>query len=220
MRPALRVHQAPDCISSLSTVGSGTEGFDISRAFEYAPAMSRSIAGDILAAAHFAACKHKGQCRREGEATPYINHPLAVAERLARIAGVKDITTIQAALLHDTIEDTRTTGEELETQFGKEVRHLVEELTDDMSLPWNERKRIQVEHASKLSPRARLIKLADKICNLEDLTPTSPVGWSVERKREYLEWGENVVAEIRGSNPELEKHFDETLSKKRSMLGL
>jgi guanosine-3',5'-bis(diphosphate) 3'-pyrophosphohydrolase len=181
--------------------------------------MSDTTAGDVLAAAYFAACKHKGQRRKDPEATPYINHPLAVAELLTRVAGVTDIVTIQAALLHDAIEDTETTGEELETFFGKEVRRLVEEVTDDKSLPAKERKRLQIEHASSLSPRAQLVKLADKICNLADLTPAAPVGWPTERKRKYLDWAENVVARIRGSNPALETLFDETLSEKRRIPG-
>jgi len=182
--------------------------------------MSGSTAGNVITATHFAADKHKGQRRKDVEGTPYINHPIAVAELLTRVAGVTDVATIQAALLHDTIEDTCTTGAELETRFGKDVRQLVEELTDDKSLPSTERKRLQIKHASILSPRARLIKLADKICNLADLTQSAPVGWLVERKREYLDWAEKVVAKIRGSNPALEKLFDETLSEKRHIIGL
>jgi guanosine-3',5'-bis(diphosphate) 3'-pyrophosphohydrolase len=182
--------------------------------------MSDSAAWDVVAAADFAARKHKAQRRKDAEATPYINHPIAVAELLARVAGVTEVATIQAALLHDTIEDTATSGEELEARFGKDVRRLVEEVTDDKMLPKADRKRLQIEHASSLSAQARLIKLADKICNLADLTAIAPVGWPVEQKREYLAWAEKVVAKIRGSNPALEKKFDQTVSEKRQTLGL
>ena len=181
--------------------------------------MSSSIGSGVLAAAHFAARKHKGQRRKDPEATPYINHPLAVAELLSRVGGVTDVVTLQAALLHDTIEDTDTRGDELETSFGKEVRCLVEEVTDDKLLPKAERKRLQIEHASTLSPRARLIKLADKICNVADLQPNIPAGWSVQRKIEYLDWAGEVVDRIRGSSPSLEAQFDEIVSDKRRMLS-
>jgi (p)ppGpp synthase/HD superfamily hydrolase len=181
--------------------------------------MSNPVAADLLAAAHFAARKHKDQRRSDPEATPYINHPLAVAELLSRVGGVTDLATLQAALLHDTIEDTNTTAEEIEAAFGKEVRCLVAEVTDDKSLPKAERKRLQIEHAPTLSPGGRVIKLADKICNAADLTPTIPVGWTSQKKLEYLDWAEKVVARIRGSSPALETRFDELLAEKRRLFG-
>ena len=172
----------------------------------------------LLAAVRFAAEKHSRQRRKDSGATPYINHPIAVAEVLVRIAGVTDLATLQAAILHDTIEDTETTAEELEQHFGRDVRLLVEELTDDKSLPKEERKRLQVAHASQLSSRAKQIKIADKICNLGDLSPNQPSDWPLQRKLDYLDWGVRVVAGCRGCSPELEQLFDAVLSEKRNSL--
>jgi (p)ppGpp synthase/HD superfamily hydrolase len=173
----------------------------------------------LLSALLFAAQKHSRQRRKDSDATPYINHPIAVAEVLVRVGGVNDLVTLQAAILHDTLEDTQTTPQELDQQFGREVRLLVQEVTDQKGLPQHERKRLQVEHAPHLSPAAKLIKIADKSCNLSDITATQPVGWSLQRKRDYLDWAERVIAGCRGCNPQLEQHFDDVLKEKRRMLG-
>ncbi|MGH8093986.1 MAG: HD domain-containing protein [Chthoniobacterales bacterium] len=172
----------------------------------------------LLAALRFAAQKHSGQRRKDSDASPYINHPIAVAEVLARVAGVTDLATLQAAILHDTIEDTQTTPQELDEQFGQEVRLLVEEVSDDKSLPKQERKRLQIEHAPHLSIRAKQIKIADKICNLGDVSLTQPVGWTLQRKRDYLEFGEKVVAGCRGCSPQLEQQFEAVVNEKRRAL--
>ncbi len=179
----------------------------------------RNIARDLLQAAHFAARKHRHQRRKDAEASPYINHPIGVATLLAQEAEITDVVCLQAALLHDTIEDTDATADELEALFGSEVLQVVCEVTDDKSLPQAERKRRQVAHAPDLSPRARLIRLADKISNLRDLSPTAPTGWSLDRKREYLNWAEAVVTALRGSHASLEKLFDQTVAEKRAMLA-
>jgi guanosine-3',5'-bis(diphosphate) 3'-pyrophosphohydrolase len=123
---------------------------------------------------------------------------------------------LQAAVLHDTIEDTATSPQELETHFGQKVLELVQELTDDKSLPQKERKRLQIEHAPHLSARAKQIKLADKICNISDITATQPPDWPLQRKREYLDWAEKVVAGCRGCNSHLDKLFDEVLKDRRA----
>jgi guanosine-3',5'-bis(diphosphate) 3'-pyrophosphohydrolase len=163
----------------------------------------------VLKALHFAADKHRAQRRKDAAASPYINHPIAVAETLVSIGGVRDAVTVAAAVLHDTIEDTETTGAELEALFGPEIRRLVEEVTDDKNLPPEVRKRLQIEHARHASPRARLVKIADKICNLRDIVEAPPAGWPVERKRRYLAWARAVVDEVRGANAALEAHFDD-----------
>ena len=134
------------------------------------PAPTTDALGSILAAVHFAADKHRDQRRKDAEASPYINHPIEVAELLERVGGITDIVTLQGALLHDTIEDTNTTPEELEKAFGKEVRSVVEEVTDDKRLPKEDRKRLQIEHAPHVSLRAKQIKLADKIANVRSVT--------------------------------------------------
>jgi (p)ppGpp synthase/HD superfamily hydrolase len=171
----------------------------------------------LLKALRFAAEKHRDQRRKGTNSSPYINHPIEVAETLAR-SGVTDPVILQAAILHDTIEDTETTPEEIEREFGAEVRKMVEEVTDDKSLPKQERKRLQIEHAPHLSEGARQIKIADKLCNLRDVTHAPPDDWSLERRQEYLKWTENVVAGCRGLNCELENLYDATLDEGRKTL--
>ena len=142
-----------------------------------------------------------------------------MASVLASIGGVDDITTLVATILHDTLEDTKTTGEELEAQFGREIRLLVQELSDDKSLLKADRKRLQIEHAPLLSERAKLIKLGDKICNVRDVTHRPPAHWPLERRREYLDWTERVVAGCRGVSPTLEQYYDRVLREGRELLG-
>jgi len=173
----------------------------------------------LLAALAFAARKHRDQRRKGAEASPYINHPIEVAEILARIGGVDDVTVLQAALLHDTVEDTQTLPDELEREFGTAVRKLVEEVTDDKTLPKAERKRLQIEHAPHLSSRAKLIKLADKICNVRDVTQSPPKDWENRRRAEYFDWAARVVLGCRGTNRDLEQYFDAVLRKARTVLS-
>lgn len=169
----------------------------------------------FLRAVEFAAEKHRGQRRKGADASPYINHPIEVAAMLANVAKVRDLVVLAAAVLHDTIEDTPTSPEELESAFGREVRILVQEVSDDKSLPKGERKRLQVARASTLSASAKLIKLADKISNVRDVANSPATDWSLERRREYLDWAERVVAGCRGTNRALESHFDETMHRAR-----
>lgn len=179
-----------------------------------------STLATLLKALHFAAFKHRDQRRKDVEASPYINHPIEVAELLARVGGVNDPVTLQGAILHDTIEDTKTTPEELEAEFGPEVRRVVDEVTDDKRLPKAERKRLQIEHAPHLSERARQVKLADKIANVRSVTQEPPAGWSLARRQDYLDWTEQVVAGLRGCNPPLENLYDRVLEAGRSILGV
>ena len=172
----------------------------------------------ILKALHFAARKHRDQRRKDVEASPYINHPIEVAEILAREGGVTDPITLQAAILHDTIEDTNTTREELDELFGEEVRRVVEEVTDDKSLPKAERKRLQIEHSRHLSSRAQQVKIGDKISNVLGVTSAPPADWSIERRREYLDWTEKVVAGCRGCNAALENVYYQVLADGRKAL--
>ena len=173
----------------------------------------------ILKALRFASLKHRDQRRKDADASPYINHPIEVAELLARVGGVTDLVTLQGAILHDTIEDTKTTPEELEAAFGPEVRRVVEEVTDDKRLPKAERKRLQIERAPHLSERAKQIKIADKISNAQAVAMSPPVDWPLERRREYLDWTENVVAGLRGCNQPLESHYYRVLEYGRSVLN-
>lgn len=162
----------------------------------------------VLRASAFAAHKHRNQRRKDVDASPYINHPLTLANVLANEAGVTDTVTLCAALLHDTVEDTDTTAAELAQAFGAEISGVVLEVTDDRSLPKAERKRLQVEHAATISDRAKLVKLADKISNLRDVATSPPAGWPLERRREYFDWAKSVVDRLRGVHAGLEDAFD------------
>lgn len=166
----------------------------------------------ILRAAAFAARKHRHQRRKDAEASPYINHPLELARVLAEVGGVTDAATLCAALLHDTIEDTGTTLEELTREFGLQVAAIVAEVTDDKTLPKAERKRRQVEHAATISDQAKRVKLADKICNLTDVASSPPADWSLDRRREYFDWARQVIDSLRGVDAVLETAFDKAYS--------
>lgn len=165
----------------------------------------------LMEATLFAADKHRGQRRKDADGTPYINHPIMVVNLMAGVGGITDIETLQAGMLHDTVEDTETEPNEIEELFGVAVRDLVMEVTDDKTLEKQERKRRQIVKAPTLSPPARAIKLADKIANVHDISTTPPVGWSTERQRQYLDWAAKVVDGCRGANRELAQFFDATV---------
>ena len=162
----------------------------------------------LLKALAFAAAKHKDQRRKDVDASPYINHPIALADILCNEGHVFNIEVICAALLHDTVEDTDTRPEELETAFGKAIRDIVMEVTDDKTLPKQERKQAQIEHAAGLSDKAKLVKLADKISNLRDVANSPPPDWSLERRRDYFDWAKAVIDCLRGVDAGLEGVFD------------
>jgi GTP diphosphokinase / guanosine-3',5'-bis(diphosphate) 3'-diphosphatase len=170
----------------------------------------------LLRALSFASEKHRNQRRKDAEAQPYINHPIAVASTLLLEGGVTDLEVLCGALLHDTIEDTGTRPDELEAQFGPSICHLVLEVTDDKRLPAAERKRLQVEHAPHVSDKAKLVKLADKICNLRDLASSPPTSWSLERRQEYFDWAKRVVDGIRSVNGPLAAAFDAAYARRPS----
>lgn len=163
----------------------------------------------ILKALDFAARKHRDQRRKGSNAAPYINHPIDLVTLLWQKGNVRDEVVIAAALLHDTVEDTDTSFSELEQEFGVEVRKVVAEVTDDKSLPKEQRKQLQIEHAPHLSNQARLVKLADKIANLSDILAAPPDNWSDQRKLEYVQWSKQVIDPIRGIHQELEALFDQ-----------
>ena len=162
----------------------------------------------LLDAALFAAEKHRRQRRKDADASPYINHPLALAQLLATTGGVTDMVVLQAALLHDTLEDTETTHAELADRFGVVVASVICEVTDDKTLPKARRKEIQVEHAPHKSREATLVKLADKICNLRDVATQPPTDWSLERRRDYFDWARRVVDALPPCNPALLAAFE------------
>jgi len=183
----------------------------VSRAIRPSPPEGISL---VLKALDFAAQKHRDQRRKDKEASPYINHPIELANVLWHEGGVDDPVVVAAALLHDTVEDTETSWQELRGEFGDEIADIVLEVTDVKWLKKIVRKRLQVARARHSSKRARLVKLADKICNLRDIAARPPTGWSLERRREYFEWAKEVVDKLRGTHPALERKFDDAYALK------
>ncbi|EGD81675.1 HD domain-containing protein 3 [Salpingoeca rosetta] len=162
----------------------------------------------LLRTASFAAHAHRKQRRKDPEGTPYINHPIGVADLIANVGGEDDIVVLQAALLHDTVEDTDVTLEQLKDEFGPEVAQVVAEVSDDKGLNKHERKLQQIEHAASASRRGKLVKLADKLYNLRDLKRQLPKHWSVKRAQAYFGWSREVINQVRGTNAALERELD------------
>ena len=152
---------------------------------------------------------HVDQRRKGIAAEPYINHLLEVAGLVTEATGGSDPASVIAALLHDPIEDQGITSEVLASEFGQHIATIIMEVSDDKTLPKDERKRKQVENAGKKSHQAKLIKLADKTSNLRTIASSPAADWSVERRFEYVEWAKAVVAGLRGTSPWLERQFDE-----------
>ena len=173
----------------------------------------------ILKAADFAADRHRKQRRKGRKKRPYIGHCTEVAWLIAEVGGVDDANVLVAAILHDTLEDTKTEPEEIVEVFGKAVNDLVIQVTDDKTLDKGERKKLQVKHAPHLSPGAKLIKLADKISNVREIGDDPPKDWDVGRRQKYFGWAREVVDALGEVNPNLKKRFDETLEESLRLLA-
>lgn len=172
--------------------------------------MSDLDVGLLLNSIHFACLKHRDQRRKNKFKAPFINHPVGVAHILWNEAGVRDINVLQAAILHDVVEDTEATHEELVSVFGRKVADIVKDVTDDKSMTKDERKRQQVIHAKGISKEAKLVKLADKLYNLRDLKDCPPSNWDVKRVQGYFVWSQAVVKSLSGTNARiLEKALNE-----------
>lgn len=172
------------------------------------PSQQDNTVALLFRALDFAARKHRDQRRKGAEASPYINHPIAVGNVLTTEGGITDPIVIAAAVLHDTLEDTQTTEAELRQAFGEDITQVVREVSDDKMLPKAERKRFQIEHAPHLSDRAKLVKLADKICNVRDMKDNPPAHWETGRRQAYFDWAAQVVEGLRGANVALARSFD------------
>ncbi|NJO70172.1 MAG: HD domain-containing protein [Bacteroidetes bacterium] len=172
----------------------------------------------LLAAIKFASEKHMLQRRKGCENIPYINHTIKVAYILQETGGEKNAELLAAAVLHDVLEDTETTEHEIISLFGENVCHIVKEVTDDMSLTYDDRKRMQIKKAPTLSNEAKKIKIADKISNINDIV-TTPLNWSNRRKRKYVEWSQQVINGCRGINPLLDSAFDEIVESANKLLS-
>jgi guanosine-3',5'-bis(diphosphate) 3'-pyrophosphohydrolase len=172
----------------------------------------------ISEAADFAARRHTGQQRKGRGNEPYVNHLAEVANLLSTASDATDAELVAAGWLHDTIEDTATTRGELAQKFGERVATLVVEVTDDMTLPKQERRQKQVVDAPRKSPGAKLIKIADKISNIRARIVPQPNQGERNDLIDYVAWAKKVVAGCRGVNAVLDRMFDETAKLARSAL--
>ncbi len=172
----------------------------------------------IIKAADLAARAHANQ-RRKGEGDiPYVNHCTAVARLVATVSNNE--ATLAAALLHDTVEDSDATLEQIADEFGPDVAAIVDAVTDadDITdLPLAERKAKQAEKMRTAPDGAKLVKIADQTSNLTDIVNIPP-GWSVEKRTAYLEGATQVVAACRGASETLEQKFDEAAARMRATL--
>ena len=178
----------------------------------------------FIKAVAFAADKHRNQRRKDAEASPYINHPIALANVLANEGGIVNMDVLCAAVLHDILEDIPTTKEEFEaleadmrSQFGDAITDIVREVTDDKDLNKDVRKQLQIDHAPHISIEAKMVKLADKICNLRDIISSPPANWELERKQAYFKWAADVVTGLRGTNIKMERIFDALIDKGKTL---
>lgn len=172
-----------------------------------------------MRAVKYAADSHAGQFRKGDRGAPYVNHVVEVASLLAEVGGVTDEEILAAAVLHDTVEDTAASFDDLESLFGDRVTSIVREVTDDKSLPKKRRRQLQIDHAPRLSEEATLIKIADKTSNLADITRDPPRSWGVIKRREYIEWGEKVVGSCKKVNEPLLVNFFRVLAEAKGSLG-
>jgi (p)ppGpp synthase/HD superfamily hydrolase len=172
----------------------------------------------VSEAADFAARRHSGMARKGRGNEPYVNHLAEVANLLATATDGTDAELVAAGWLHDTVEDTKTTREELAQKFSKRVATLVADVTDDMTLPKDQRRQQQIIDAPNKSPGAKLIKIADKISNIRARILPQPGQDEREDLIDYVGWAEKVVAGCRGVNAALDRNFDETVKQARSTL--
>jgi (p)ppGpp synthase/HD superfamily hydrolase len=163
----------------------------------------------VLAAAVTAAGWHATQRRKGSAGEPYINHLLEVAALVSRVTQGEDADLVLAALLHDAVEDQGISRQTIAAMFGEDVAGLVMEVTDDKWQSQEVHKRLQVNQAPKKSRRAKILKLADKISNVTAIGRDPPPDWPFDRQLDYVQWGCDVVAGLRGASPELEQRFDE-----------
>jgi hypothetical protein len=164
----------------------------------------------LTKALSFAAEAHRNQRRKGAAQEPYINHLIEVLDLVVQTKSGDDMDTLVAALLHDVVEDTPTTYEDVAKSFGERVAEIVRENSDDMTLPKAERRRVRIAAMARKSREARIVKIADVISNLRAIAVSPPAGWSAERKLGYVEGCRKLVDVARGTEASIERIFDET----------
>lgn len=171
----------------------------------------------VIDAIALAADAHRNQRRKDVDATPYINHPLALLRILTNEADIEDPDVLCAAALHDYLEDCCGKTDQLtldqgrtvlHERFGPDVLAYVDAVTDDKTLAKEDRKRQQVAHAAHAPHGAKLVKLADKVANLRDIRTTPPAEWTLQRRQAYFDWAKEVIDQVRGAHSQLEALFD------------
>ncbi|MCK5823733.1 MAG: HD domain-containing protein [Bacteroidales bacterium] len=167
---------------------------------------------NIFMAYNYAAQKHKGQVRKGNDKAPYINHPISVVHTLTSTGNVVDNATIIAGILHDVIEDTNTNPNEIAELFSWEIANIVLEISDKKNISSDKRKAMQIFNASKLTHKAKLIRIADKICNVRDIIDFPPRLWNIQRRINYLLWTKKVLDEIKGTHIDLENLYLEVFN--------
>ncbi|KAM3718084.1 Guanosine-3',5'-bis(diphosphate) 3'-pyrophosphohydrolase MESH1 [Dirofilaria immitis] len=167
----------------------------------------------IIKAVDLAARRHRQQRRKDAIQTPYVNHPIGVAYILTNEGQITDTATIIAAILHDIVEDTKTTDKEIRETFGDEVADIVKECTVVKSVKREIRMKSQLQKASELSHKAKLVQLADKLYNIRDIERCIPFGWTKQNVTEYVLFAKNLLSSIRGIHGPLENALDDAINK-------
>lgn len=235
-KPKVALCQAPDCVVAENPASQALQdtrkklsdmthddavvmkNFDtlseiLLTAYQKEKSMTAQEIQEICRGIDFAAEKHRLQTRKNAAKTPYISHPLAVTINLMSIGEVRETVTIIGSLLHDTLEDTPTTFEELESKFNKQIATLVLEVSDDKSVAKETRSRMQVINASHKSKAAAQILLADNLFNLNDLFTNTPSDWSQARVDRYYEWVQSVIDRLPQANNNLHHASQEVINK-------
>jgi guanosine-3',5'-bis(diphosphate) 3'-pyrophosphohydrolase len=174
--------------------------------------ISEKDAEVVLDAVAFSAEKHKLQVKSNAKKTPYIIHPLEVADHVARIGGVYDKDVLIAALLHDVLDDTATTEKEISNLYGNNVASYVVEMTTTKGISLKEQKKEQIRSAFHQTPSVAIIKLSDKLSNLETLAKNPPSNWSRDRIDQYFQWAQSVIENLPESNLPLKKQVKQVIA--------
>jgi uncharacterized protein (UPF0147 family) len=157
-----------------------------------------------------AAGAHRNQRRKGAAQEPYLNHLVEVLDLLVQATDGTDTDMLIAAILHDVVEDTSASYEDVAKNFGERVAEIVRENSDDMTLPKAERRRARIAGMPLKSREARLVKMADVISNLRAIAVSPPAGWPADRKFDYLEGCRQLIDAGRGTDAAIERTFDQT----------
>ncbi len=174
--------------------------------------ISEKDAEIVLDAVAFSAEKHKLQVKSNAKKTPYIIHPIEVADLALKVGQVYDKDVLVAALLHDVLDGTTATEKEISDHYGKTVASYVQEMTSPKDLSLKEQKKEQIKAAFHQTPNVAIIKLSDKLSNLGTLAKNPPSNWSRDRIDQYFQWAQSVIENLPESNQPLKKQVKQVIS--------